>query len=193
VARQSEREQSGPSFPSPESLAFAGDSAACSSLFAAGRSLDANDLGVPPVDYQVGDAAIAVESIANFVMVDDMIDGDMSMDPFIDFMGNNSLVPNIQNQGPVQIDLGPGPVTERSGSPADAEVIRAYEKMVDFCVSLAGPSSTNILSLSETNQIHYRLTTTTCPKFIISNPVVFSRNVGSRGISTIQRHHCTTL
>jgi len=97
---------------------------------AIGRSLDVNYLGIMPMDSQFGVATTAVESMQDYVM-DATIEGDIPIDPFINVMGN-SITPT-QDQWLVQIEQGS--VTERPSSPADEEIIRAYNKMAGFCVS----------------------------------------------------------
>ena len=127
VASQPDGGEFEPSSPSMGRLAFGSP---LRSPFAPGRSPDVNYLGFMPMDSQFGVATTATESIQNYGM-DATVDGDIPMDPFINFMGN-SITPT-QDQWLLQIEQGP--VTERPSSPADEEIIRAYEKMADFCVS----------------------------------------------------------
>ena len=121
VAGQPDREEFEPSSPSMGRLAFA-----CSP----DRSPDVNYLGTMPMDSQVGVATTVTESMQNYVM-DAPIDGNIPMDPFVNWMGN--IITPTQDQWLVQFEQGP--VTERPSSPADEGIIRAYEKMADFCVS----------------------------------------------------------
>ncbi|RYO93382.1 hypothetical protein DL766_000772 [Monosporascus sp. MC13-8B] len=100
--------------------------------FAPGESPDVNYLGIMPTDSQFGVATSPTESMQDYVM-DATIDVDISIDPFIDLMGN-SITPT-QDQWLVQIEQGP--VTERPSSPADEEVIRSYKKMAEFCGHMA--------------------------------------------------------
>ncbi|RYP08072.1 hypothetical protein DL764_002112 [Monosporascus ibericus] len=129
VASQPDKEEFEPSFPSIESLGFG--SPACTP-FAPGRSPDANYIGIMPIYSQLGVATTATESMQGHV-VDATVYGDMSMDPFIDLMGNN--ITPTQDQWLVQIEQEP--MSERPSSPADEEVIRSYDKMVDFCGHMA--------------------------------------------------------
>lgn len=82
------------------------------------------------MDSQHSVASTATDSIQNYVM-DATFDGDIPMDPFINFMGN-SITPT-QDQWLAQTEQGP--VTERPSSPVDEEIMRAYKKMAGFCVS----------------------------------------------------------
>ncbi|RYP15869.1 hypothetical protein DL765_005445 [Monosporascus sp. GIB2] len=129
VASQHAREEFGP--PSPPTGRRAFGSPACAP-FAPGESPDVNYLGIMPTDSQFGVATAPTESMQDYVM-DTTIDGDISMDPFIDLMGD-SITPT-QGQWLVQIEQGP--VTERPSSPADEEIIRSYQKMAEFCGHMA--------------------------------------------------------
>lgn len=127
VASQPDREEIDWSSPSMGRIAFGSPAG---SSFALRQSPDLNYLGIMPMDPQIGVATSATESMQDYVM-DTTIDGDISMDPFINLMGN-SITPT-QDQWLVPIEQGP--MTERPSSPADEEIIRAYEKMAGLCVS----------------------------------------------------------
>ena len=86
------------------------------------------------MDTQLRVATTATESLQNYVM-DATFNGDLPVDPTIGFMGNG--ISPTQDQWLVQTEQGP--VTERPSSPVDEEVMRAYEKMADFCVSPTHP------------------------------------------------------
>lgn len=126
VASQPDREEIDWSSPSMGRLAFGSPAG---SSFALHQSPDVNYLGIMPMDPKIGVATSATESMQDYVM-DATINGDISMDPFINLMGN-SITPT-QDQWLVPIEQGP--MTERPSSPADEEIIRAYEKMAGFCV-----------------------------------------------------------
>ena len=100
------------------------------SSFAPCQSPDLNYLGIMPMDPQIGVTTSATESMQDYVM-DATIDGDISMDRFINLMGNSITL----TQGQWLVQMEQGPMTERPSSPADEEIIRAYEKMAGFCVS----------------------------------------------------------
>lgn len=127
VASQPDREGFELSYPSIGSQAFR--SPACSP-FALGQSPGVNYLELMPMDFQLGVATSATGSLQNYAMNATSGD-DIPMDPFTNLM-DNSITPT-HDQWLVPIEQGS--VTERSSSPADEEILRAYGKMADFCVS----------------------------------------------------------
>ncbi|KAK5316239.1 hypothetical protein LTR70_006407 [Exophiala xenobiotica] len=80
------------------------------------------------MDFQLGFTTIATESLQNYA-TDAAIGGDITMNSFVNLM-DNSIAPN-HDQWLVPNEQGS--VTERSISPADEEILRAYGKMADFC------------------------------------------------------------
>lgn len=85
------------------------------------------DFGLMPMDPQFGVAT--TEHLQNY-SVDTCFDGDTSMDPFIDIL-DDSIMPN-PDQWLVQLEQGE--INERTSSPVDQEVVRAYAKMAGVCV-----------------------------------------------------------
>lgn len=79
-----------------------------------------------PIDSQLGIASNTVEPMQDFDL-DTNIDEDVHMDSFLSLM-DNSITPT-HDQWLVPVEQGS--VTER----ADEEVLGAYGKMADFCVS----------------------------------------------------------
>ena len=87
-----------------------------------------------PIDSQPDTAAAAAEAenTHNHLMMDADSNGDIPMDLFMGLMGNDSTP--AQDQWLAPIDQGS--ITERPSSPADEEIVTAYQKMAYFCVSL---------------------------------------------------------
>ena len=106
-------------------------SPACSFL-APGLALDVDYAGIMPLDSQTDTDATAAESTYDHLLMTADFNGDIPMDPFMGLMDNN------RTPGPDQwlVPLDQASSTERPSSPADAEVVTAYEKMASFCVSL---------------------------------------------------------
>ena len=112
----------GPSFGSP----------ACGSFFAPDLTLDVDYLGTMPMDSQPDVAAfVAGDTFDNLVMDVDG-SGDFHMDPFTSLTGNDSTSLRDQWLAPFEQES----MTERPSSPADKEIVTAYQKMNGFCVSL---------------------------------------------------------
>ena len=86
-------------------------------------------LGVAPIDPQLGLASAAPGSIQDSELMGATIDGDISMGAFL----NNLADDTLQDRWLAQPGEGCSP--ERPSTPADQEVIRAYEKM-SSCVCL---------------------------------------------------------
>jgi len=127
VASQPDREDFELSYPSTGSQAFG--SPACSP-FVPRQSPVVNYLEFMPMDFQLGFATTATESLQNYA-TDAAIGDDITMNSFVNLM-DNSIAPNHDQW---LVPMEQGPVTERSISPADEEILRAYGKMADFCVS----------------------------------------------------------
>ena len=77
-------------------------------------------------------AAAEAENTHNHLVMDADGNGDIPMDPFMGLMGNDSTPARDQWLAP----MDQGSITERPSSPADEEIVTAYQKMACFCVSL---------------------------------------------------------
>jgi hypothetical protein len=106
-------------------------SPACS-FFAPGLTLDVDYFGIMPMDSQPDTAAAAAENTHNHLVIDADCNGDIPMDPFMGLMGNDSTPARHQWLAPMDQES----ITERPSSPADEEIVTAYQKMAFFCVSL---------------------------------------------------------
>ena len=106
-------------------------SPACS-FFASDLTLDVDYLRIISKDSQPDPAAAAAENTHNHLMMDADSNSDIPMDPFMSLMGNDST--SARDQWLASMDQGS--ITEHSGSPADEEIVTAYQKMSCFCVSL---------------------------------------------------------
>lgn len=84
------------------------------------------------MDSQPDTAAAAAEYTHNHLVMDADSNGDIPMDLFMGLMGNDSTPARDQWLAPID----QGSITERPSSPADEEIVTAYQKMADFCVSL---------------------------------------------------------
>jgi hypothetical protein len=89
-------------------------------------------LGIMPMDSQLDTAAAVAENTHNYLVMDADSNGDIPMDPFMGLMGNDSTPAPNQWLAP----MDQGSITERPSSPADEEIVTAYQKMASFCVSL---------------------------------------------------------
>ena len=84
------------------------------------------------MDSQPDTAAAAIENTHNNLVMDADSNGDIPMDPFMGLIGNDSTPARDQWLAP----MDQGSISERPGSPADEEIVTAYQKMAGFCVSL---------------------------------------------------------
>lgn len=155
-------------------------SPACS-FFAPGLTLDVDYLGIMPMDSQPDSAAAAAENTHNHLMMDADSNGDILMDPFMDLMGNDSTPARDQWLAP----MDQGSITERPSSPADEEIVTAYQKMASFCVSLDFTTLCMGRSVVAPN-----CSTRAFRHFFLQ---LLARNILSRGISMTLKHHYTTL
>jgi hypothetical protein len=106
-------------------------SPACS-FFVPGLTLDVDYLGIMPMDSPTDTAAAAAENTHNHLVMAADSNGDIPMDPFMDLVGNYSTPARDQWLAP----MDQGSIIERPSSPADEEIVTAYQKMAGFCVSL---------------------------------------------------------
>jgi hypothetical protein len=84
------------------------------------------------MDSQPDAAAAAAENTHNRLAMYADSNGDIPMDPFMGLMGNDSTP--ARDQWLARMDQWS--ITERPDSPADEEIVTAYQKMACFCVSL---------------------------------------------------------
>ena len=106
-------------------------SPACS-FFAPGLTLDVDYLGIMPMDFQPDTAAAAAENTHNYLVIDADSNSDIPMDPFMGLMGDDSTPAHDQWLAPTDQRS----ITESPSSPADEDIVTAYQKMAGFCVSL---------------------------------------------------------
>lgn len=123
VASQPDKHNTEPT-PYTEAISFGSPT---HPLFALDMSLDLGYLGSLPMDSRPDTAA---EPTHQSVM-DASGSGDTSMDTLIDLIGNSSSP--SPDQWLVRTDESL--FTERPSTPADEEIVRAYQKMALFCVS----------------------------------------------------------
>jgi hypothetical protein len=85
-----------------------------------------------PTDSQPDTVAVVAENPHSHLVMDADSNGDVPMDPFIGLMGNDSTPARHQWLAP----MDQGSITEHPSSPADEEIVTAYQAMACFCVSL---------------------------------------------------------
>lgn len=141
-------------------------SPACS-LFDPGLCLDGGYLGGLSMDSRP-DAA-ADSTLQHFM--DAPGGGDIPMDTFMDMVGGNSSTPPDQWLVPAHESL----FTERPATPADEEIVSAYEKMTSVCVStrLGGGGGRPVVlgvssRLTASRTILNQLISTTLPRLYAS-------------------------
>jgi hypothetical protein len=139
------------------------------SLYSPGLSLDVEYLGdMPATDSR---SALVAES-PHQQITDASSSGDVIMGNFIDFIGNSSSP--SPNQWLVPTDEGL--TLDRPNTPADVEIMKAYQMMSLFCVSI-------IEGLSTRDVVGPRARLMLTPTRITLN----------HGISMTQRCRCTIL
>lgn len=149
------------------------------SFFTPSVMLDVDYLGNIPMDSQP--ETTAIDHIHGHLMSTADDTNDSSMNPFIGVMDNDSTI--AQDQWLTPMDQGS--LNEHPSTPVNEEIVTAYQKMADFCVSL--DFTTLCLRLSFLALKNSVLTFGPILKWNLA------RSISSHGISMTLKHRYTTL